>query len=142
MMAPKGRKRGSQNPLRGLSLREVGVTLATRRRYESRIQEFMRYLRRERRRLPEGVEEFDEVVSEYVEHLWSRNAPEASAVEFLSATFRLLPQTRRNLPITSFLVANWRGAWAEPFTPEVVRAVAGVAIMRSDIAFAAGILAG
>ena len=74
------------------------------------------------------------------------NLPEGWAAEVLSAAQRLLPQTRRNLPLTTFLFRNWRRTVvrvrAMPLSPLAVQGLAGLAISRDRYDIAAVLLLG
>ena len=146
MMPPRPRAKGAPAALRRIPLREVGVTVQTRRRYEARVREFLLFLDSTGRPWPRSAGDVDRAAEAYIEHLWASGAPEAAAVEVLSALARLVPALRRALPISAFLIANWRRSVrrerAEPFAPQLARAVAGVALSHDQHSFALAVLVG
>ena len=145
-MTKQRRKNGRGATLRRMPLREVGILAATRTRYLKRISEFVSYLDRSGRALPESPPALDAAVAEYIEHQWTTGGSEASGAALISALARFVPEARRHLPQASFLMANWRRTVkrrrALPFAEEVVKALSGIAFMRKDFQLGMAILIG
>ena len=80
--------------------------------------------------LPE-FEEFDEMVSEYIEMLWETGEPKSTANYTVAAIQHYRPQSKQRLPWSWKLVKVWNQVElpnrATPISPEMVLALAGVA---------------
>ena len=116
------------------NLREVCIREKTRRRYRTMVREFFVFLFAYKIPLARSVEELDGQGGRYLEHLWEDDRPEGWATDFVSGLKRLLPAMRKQLYVTSFLLANWRKSLqrrrAMPLTQAMVRALAGFALFR------------
>ena len=127
-------------------LREVGISAVTLRRYQIRIHWFFIYLQLRNISLPKTNDELDYHASNYLEHLWREGEPEGWATDFVSGLRRLVPCARRLLPTTRFYLSNWRRTISRtralPFTPLMVRGLAGVALADGNIRMAAVLLLG
>ena len=134
------RQRPTVGPMRKRPLREVGILDKTRKRYLVMLQRFLSHLRDLHVRLPQTCSELDARAAAYMEELWQDDRPEGWAADLLSGIKRFVPVARKGLHTTTFLFNNWRRTVrrvrAMPLTPDIVKAMAGVAYLwrRPDLA--------
>ena len=80
--------------------------------------------------IPQGPV-FDDLVSEYIEHLWEEGEPKSTANYTLAAIQFYRPQTKHNLPWAWKLVKVWNAVEfpqrATPLTPQLLMSFAGIA---------------
>ena len=77
------------------SLKSLAVQPATKKRYEAALNRFFDFLRFEGISLPKQKQALDDLVSEYVEHLWSSGEGRALASDTLAGLQNLEPHLKR-----------------------------------------------
>lgn len=128
------------------SLRELTVQPATRKRYQLATGNFFTYLRKVGLNLPKQKTQFDAVVSDYIEYLWSTGAGRAQAADTLAGLQDLQPDLRHNLPSSWRLLKTWSineiPARAPPLPEHVAQAMAGYAFFKGWNAFGVSLMIG
>jgi len=123
-----------------------GILPKTAKRYRATVNAFFMYLSENEKSDPTTVDELDYELSEFINHLYQDDLPEAKACDVVSGCYRLLPQTRRKLPLSKLYMDNWRKSItrvrATPLTSLMVRGLAGLAYMRNRPDLAAALLIG
>ncbi|CAK0857154.1 unnamed protein product, partial [Prorocentrum cordatum] len=96
--------------------------------------------------LPHSLEELDARASEFVDHLWGEGEPESWATDIASGLKRLVPRARKALTVTGFFLNNWRRTVSRcralPFTPLIVKGLAGMAFAEDLWNFGTALLVG
>ena len=128
------------------SLRSLAVQPATKKRYEAALSKFFDFLKFEGISLPKKKLALDDLVSEYVEHLWSSGEGRALASDTLAGLQNLDPHLKGSL------VGSWRllKVWnqneipnrAPPIPETVLHALVGRALLLDDSRFALSLLLG
>ena len=67
------------------TLKSLTVQGSTRVRYDKALEQFWSFLRDEGRRLPDQAHELDQLLCEYLEHLWSEGVGRALASDTVAA---------------------------------------------------------
>ena len=128
------------------SLRSLTVQPATKRRYSTATQGFFDYLSRAGLTLPRQKTHLDDLLCDYIEHLWSSGAGRAQAADTLAGLQDLQPDLRHHLPGSWRLLKTWSineiPARAVPFPEHVVKAMAGWAFFNGWNSFAVSLLVG
>ncbi|CAK0853913.1 unnamed protein product [Prorocentrum cordatum] len=126
-------------------LRDARIGAATLARYRRAAQQFVDYLNAMNLPLPFSWEDMDVTLQDYLEYLGAEGATKGQANDALSGVQHLL-RTRRQCPGAWRLLSVWGRLElpqrAPPMPPLVCSALAGWALGRGEIAFAATILAG
>ena len=128
------------------SLRSLAVQPATKKRSEAALSKFFDFLKFEGITLPKKKLALDDLVSEYVEHLWSSGEGRALASDTLAGLQNLDPHLKGSL------VGSWRllKVWnqneipnrAPPIPETVLHALVGRALLLDDSRFALSLLLG
>lgn len=128
------------------SLKSLAVQPATKKRYEAALNRFFDFLRFEGISLPKQKQALDDLVSEYVEHLWSSGEGRALASDTLAGLQNLEPHLKGSL------VGSWRllKVWnqneipnrAPPLPETVLHALVGRAQLFGDTRFGLSLLLG
>ena len=128
------------------SLKSLTVQPKTRQRYDAAMNKFFLFLRHESLQLPTKRSCMDELLSEYLEHLWSSGEGRALAADTVAALQDSDPKLRGQLPGTWRLLKVWNQneipARAPPLPEVALRALVGYAIMNNDPMFALSLLIG
>ena len=98
--------------------------MSTRSAYAKQVKGFFLYIRVNGWQLPRSMDKLDELVSEYVNHLWLEGGPQGYAGHLLSGLARVLPSSKGKLHTSWQYFSNWRtlihSCIARPFTPLIV----------------------
>ena len=128
------------------SLQSLTVQPATKKRYDKALDQFFDFLRFEGMELPKQRVQMDELVAEYVEHLWATGEGRALASDTVAALQNLEPHLKNHLPTVWRLLKVWNQNElpnrAPPMPETVVHAMAGRALLKEDPEFALSILLG
>lgn len=89
------------------TLRELTVQPATRRRYNSATDAFLKFLKEEDRALPTDKHLMDPIVCDYLEHLWATGAGRAQACDTLAGLQDIQPNLRSHLAGAWRLLKAW-----------------------------------
>ena len=113
-------------------LRHQVVSSKTEERYERMFHQFLQFQGLTRHFVMPATPIFDDMVSEFVEHLWEEGEPKSAANYALAAIQFFKPQAKHNLPWSWKLVKVWNSVEmpqrATPLTPDLVLSLAGQAL--------------
>ena len=128
------------------TLRELTVQPLTRKRYDAATSRFFQFLKEEQQELPRQRAKVDELICDYLEHLWSSGAGRGLACDTLAGLQDLQPNLRNHLPGPWRLLKAWHvnevPNRAPPLPEHVVWAIAGWDFFKGHASFAVSILAG
>ena len=128
------------------SLRFLGLQPKSLRAYQRALSSFFQWLDDEGQPVPKSFRSLDNVLAQYLEHLWLDDCHVTYAGHTLSAFRRFYPQVRYKIPLARQYFVNWKLSHvprqAVPMPADVVMAIAGVAIQCRRVTFAATILVG
>ena len=123
-----------------------GIQPTTERRYRKAITRFFGHLTLLCMGLPNSLEELDEAVGEFINHLYLDDYPQYWATDLISALKRFYPKCRRHLEIASLYHKNWLRVTvrtrALPASLDIVLGMAAVALIESSTRLAFIILLG
>ena len=127
-------------------LRDLTVQPATRQRYRKATDSFFSFLRCEKLSIPTKKEQFDQLLCEYLEHLWSTGAGRGQANDIVAGLQDLQPSLRHHLPGSWRLLKTWAinevPNRAPPLPEQVVHAMAGWGFFHGHNSFAVSLLIG
>ena len=128
------------------SLRELAIQPSTKKRYDKALDKFFEFLRFEGISLPKQRTKMDDLLADYLEHLWSSGEGRALASDTVASLQHMEPHLK------GCLISSWRllKVWAQnempnrapPFPEVVVHAMVGRALFLEDPDFALSILVG
>eukprot|EP00438_Fugacium_kawagutii_P033040 Skav233495 [mRNA] locus=scaffold5081:59211:60287:+ [translate_table: standard] len=128
------------------TLRDLTVQPATKRRYTLATQAFYSFLKDEGLELPTSKPKLDELVCDYLEHLWSTGAGRGQANDTVAGLQDLQPNLRHHLPGSWRLLKTWAvnevPCRAPPLPDHVVKAMAGWAFFKGHFSFGVSLLVG
>ena len=128
------------------SLHSLTVQPATKKRYESALSRFFDFLKLEGIVLPRQKDALDDLVSEYLEFLWSSGEGRALASDTLAGLENLEQHLKGHLATSWRLLKVWHQNEmpnrAPPFPEKVLQALVGKALVQNDHAFALSLLLG
>ena len=134
------------NPADGVTLRDLTVQPATRKRYDAATNKFLSFLQQEGQALPKEKNKMDPLVCEYVEYLWSWGAGRGLARDTLAGLQDLQPNLKNSLPGAWRLLKTWHvnevPNRALPLPEHIVQAMAGWGFFKGHITFAIFLLVG
>ena len=126
------------------SLKSLTVLPQTKRRYDEALQRFYAYLKKEKISLPTKRDKMDDLVSDYVEFLWSEGEGRATASNFLAGLQDLDPKLKGSLPSSWRLMKTWTTQEipnrAPPLTFPIVKAMVGWCIFHESFSLGLSIL--
>ena len=121
-------------------LRHQVISSKTEERYEKMFHQFLQFHALGRNFSMPSTPIFDDMVSEFVEHLWEEGEPKSAANYALAAIQFFKPQAKHNLPWSWKLVKVWNTVEmpqrATPLTPDLVLSLAGQALRWRQAEFA------
>ena len=128
------------------TLKSLTVQPRTKKRYDAALAKFFAFLQFENLTIPKQRSRMDDLVSDYLEHLWASGEGRALASDSLAALQDADPHLKGHL------VGSWRllKVWnqqeipnrAPPLPEKVLHAMVGHAIMRQDETYALSLLLG
>ena len=128
------------------SLRSLTVQPKTKQRYEDGLNKFFAFLRDEGLPLPRKRDGMDDVVSDYLEFLWSQGEGRAAASTFMAGLQDYDPKLKHCLPGSWRLLKTWAiqevPSRAPPMTEDVLKAMVGWAVLQGHPIFALSLLVG
>ena len=111
-------------------LRDLTVQPATRKRYQKATQAFFDFLRTGHLQIPKTRDEFDILLCDFTEHLWSTGVGRGQANDIVAGLQDLQPSLRNHLPGSWRLLRTWAvnelPNRAPPLPEPVVQAMAGL----------------
>ena len=126
------------------SLKSLTVQPVTKARYQAGLDAFFQYLKHEGLQLPRKRDALDDVVSDYLEYLWSEGEGRATASNFLAALQDFDPKLRGKLPGSWRLMRTWSTneipSRAPPLTLEILKAMVGWAVFHEHFSFGLSLL--
>ncbi len=126
--------------VRTSTLRYEGLKPVSKNRYFAQLRRFFLYLRVMGKPMPSDAEDLDDVLAEYIDMCWQEDGSHGAVSQLYSALTRFLPRLKHNLPVSLRFLKNWTSLLvrrrALPFSPLLVRALAGLALSknRADLA--------
>ena len=127
-------------------LQFIGLKPRTLKCYENALRAFFTYLEEENISLPTKRSRLDELLAQFLEHLYLDDRPITYAGHTMSAFRRFYPQLRYKLPLSKQYFSNWRSVHvsqqATPLPATLALAIAGVAAECNHLAFACLVLVG
>ena len=93
------------------TLKSLTVQGSTRVRYDKALEQFWSFLREEGRRLPDQAHDLDQLLCEYLEHLWSEGFGRALASDTVAAVQDAQPDARKRLPAAWRLFKAWSSTY-------------------------------
>lgn len=128
------------------SLKSLAEQPATQKRYQAAVDKFLSFLNKEGIELPQKRVELDDILSEYIEHLWSEGEGRALASDTVAGLQHLDPRLKGTLPLTWRLLKVWSHNEipnrAPPFPENVLLAMVGHALFHNELLFALSLLLG
>lgn len=111
-----------------LHLRHLGVKPRTLKLYRSEVALFFEHLELHRLGIPNDFQKLDQLLAEYINHLFQEGESISRAGWLLSGFKRLYPRVRRELCIAS----QWYMNWTRSHTPERATPITW-RILRADV---------
>ena len=128
------------------TLKSLTVQPVTKLRYNESLDLFFNYLKREGLSLPKKRDDMDNLVSDYLEFMWSEGEGRARASTFLAALQDFDPKLKHMLPGSWRLMRTWTThevpSRAPPLTESVLRAMVGWAVFNEHYSFGLSLLVG
>eukprot|EP00435_Cladocopium_sp_Y103_P065105 s581_g27.t1 len=128
------------------TLRDLTVQPATKKRYQSAIDQFLHFLSHENQVLPREKSKLDPLVCEYLEHLWASGSGRALACDTLAGLQDLQPGLKSHLPGAWRLLKAWHlnevPNRAPPLPEHVLHAMIGWAFFHNHVTFGISLLLG
>ena len=128
------------------SLQSLAVQPATKKRYDTALNKFFDFLRFEGITLPKQKAKLDDLLTEYIEHLWATGEGRALASDTVASLQNLEPHLKGSLSSSWRLLKVWNQNElpnrAPPFPESVLQALVGQALLRNDAEFALSLLLG
>ena len=142
----EGRTKESRKQFRkGLGkLKDLTVQPKTKERYRASLTSFFAFLKKENLQLPKKREAMDDLVSDYLEFLWSEGEGRATASTFMAGLQDYDPKLKNCLPGSWRLLKTWAihetPTRAPPLTEDVLKAMVGWASLRDHFSFGLSLL--
>ena len=89
-------------------LKYKGISSSTRSAYAKQVNGFFLHIRLNGLQLPRSMERLDELISEYINHMWLEGEPQGYAGHLLSGLARFMPVTKGKLHTSWQYFNNWR----------------------------------
>eukprot|EP00438_Fugacium_kawagutii_P001652 Skav236323 [mRNA] locus=scaffold97:171922:176667:+ [translate_table: standard] len=128
------------------TLRELTVQPATKKRYTPATQAFFAFLRQEGVAIPQAKTRLDDVLCDYLEHLWATGSGRVLANDTVAGLQDIQPNLRHNLPGSWRLLKTWSvnevPNRAPPIPEHVLKAMVGWSFFHGHNSFAVSLLVG
>eukprot|EP00438_Fugacium_kawagutii_P035425 Skav206960 [mRNA] locus=scaffold255:97287:103925:- [translate_table: standard] len=128
------------------TLRDLTVQPATKKRYTSAVDTFLRFLKTEGKTLPRDKSLVDPLACEFLEHLWSSGGGRGQACDTLAGLQDAQPNLKGQLPGAWRLLRTWHvneiPNRAPPLPEHLVQAMAGWAFFKEHYTFGISLLVG
>ena len=128
------------------TLKQLTVQPKTRQRYEQARKKFYSFLKENLLQLPTQRDKLDDILAEYIEHLWSSGEGRGLASDTVAGLQDLDPRLKGHLMVTWRLLKTWHvnevPNRAPPIPEVALRAMVGWAIFHDYPAFAVSLLIG
>ena len=127
-------------------LRQLTVQPVTRARYQQALDDFFAFLKDEGLVLPHSTARLDQIVADYLEHLWASGLGRTVASNTLAGLQDTQPRLKGKLPESWRLLKAWVTHEvpnrAPPLPIDMLEAMVGYALFKNDHAFALTLLLG
>ena len=128
------------------TLKSLAVQPATQKRYQAAVDKFLLFLKKESLVLPTQRAKLDDILSEYIEHLWADGHGRALASDTVAGLQHFDPRLKGQLPLTWRLLKVWNQNEipnrAPPLPERVLLAMVGHALFSKQYLFALSLLLG
>ena len=128
------------------TLRQLTVQPQTRKRYSLAKEKFYAYARSNSLSIPTNVTAFDDMLADYIEHLWSIGEGRALASDTVAAFQDTEPRLKGKLQVTWRLLKTWHvnevPSRAPPLPEECLFAMLGWCLFHKEYAFGLSLLLG
>ena len=128
------------------TLKQLALQPQTRKRYQAARAKFYAYLHENHLELPRTLSKFDDLLSDYVEHLWASGERRALASDSVAAMQDVEPQLKGKLQGTWRLLKTWHTNEvpnrAPPLPEAVLEAMLGWCLFHEYYAFGLSLLLG
>ena len=128
------------------TLRELTVQPQTRKRYSQAKQKFYDYALSNGLRIPTKFAAFDDMLADYVEHLWSNGEGRALASDTVAGFQDTEPRLKGQLQVTWRLLKTWHvneiPSRAPPLPEECLFAMLGWCLFNKEYSFGLSLLLG
>ena len=126
------------------TLKSLTVQPKTKVRYQESLNAFFQFLNNEGLELPTKRSAMDDLISDYLEHLWAEGEGRACASTFMAALQDFDPKLKGNLASSWRLMRTWVAneipARAPPLTESILRAMVGWAIFHEHYSFGLSVM--
>ena len=126
------------------TLKSLTVMPRTKARYQVALDKFFGFLQREGLSLPKRRQDLDNLVGDYLEHLWSEGEGRAAGSNILAALQDFDPKLRGQMPSSWRLMKTWTSNElpnrAPPLPESVLKAMVGWAVMHEHYTFGLSLL--
>ena len=128
------------------TLKSLTVQPKTKKRYEAAVQRFFSFLRENSLQLPKQRYKMDDLLGDYIEHLWATGEGRALASDTVAGLQDADPHLKGVLPSTWRLLKVWNQHEipnrAPPIPEKALHAMVGHALLNDDPMFALSLLVG
>lgn len=128
------------------TLKQLAIQPQTHKRYQAARERFFAYLSENHLELPRCIPAFDDLLSDYVEHLWASGEGRALASDSVAAMQDAEPRLKGSLQGTWRLLKTWHTNEvpnrAPPLPEAVLEATLGWCLFHEDYAFGVSLLLG
>ena len=128
------------------TLKQLALQPKTRKRYQAAREKFYAYLQENHLELPRRLPAFDDLLSDYVEHLWASGEGRALASDSVAAMQDAEPQLKGKLQGTCCLLKTWHTNEvpnrAPPLPEAVLEAMLGWCLFHEQYAFGLSLMLG
>ena len=144
---PLGMVRSVRKPdTRRGHVKYAGLQLSTIRKYNLAIKRFFVWLDSAEKTIPVSLEDLDEAVGEYINHLYQDDLPVGWASDVVCGFKRFYPKCRKSLQISAGYLRNWNKSvsrtQALPLTSDILMSLVVVSLLKGETRLALAFLFG
>ena len=144
---PLGMVRSVRKPdTRRGHVKYAGLQLSTIRKYNLAIKRFFVWLDSAEKTVPVSLEDLDEAVGEYINHLYQDDLPVGWASDVVCGFKRFYPKCRKSLQISAGYLRNWNKSvsrtQALPLTSDILMSLVVVSLLKGETRLALAFLFG